>query len=77
MSLFASPVERRAENYANGNHNASRRKPLMLIISAAVASVAIGTVILAGAAILQYQPTRQHVEVELKCDGEPCKLSAR
>jgi hypothetical protein len=76
MGLSAGPVERRAENYANG-HDGSRRKPLMPIISVAIASVVIGTVIVAGAAILQYQPIQQHVELELKCDGEPCKVSAK
>jgi len=77
MGLSASAMDRRAKNYANGKHDASRRKPLMLIISAAVASLVLGTVIVAGAAMLQYKPTQQHVEVELKCDGEPCRASAR
>jgi hypothetical protein len=76
MGLSAGPVERRAENYANG-HDGSRRKPLMPIISVAIASVVIGTVIVAGAAILQYQPIQQHVELELKCDAEPCKVLAK
>jgi hypothetical protein len=65
MGLSASTTDRRAENYANGKHDASRRKPLMLIISAAVASVAIGTVVLAGAAVLNYEPAQQHVEFEI------------
>ena len=68
MGLSASPAERGGENYANGNHAPSRRKPLMLIISAAVASLAIGTVIMAGGPILQYRPTQQHVELEIKCE---------
>jgi hypothetical protein len=55
----------RAEKYANGKHDASRRKPLMLIISVAVASVAIGTVVMAGAAVLNYEPVQQHVEFEI------------
>jgi len=76
MGLSASAVEHRAENYGNGNRDARSRKPLMMIISGAVASVVIG-VIATGAAVLNYQPTRQHVEVELKCDTEPCKVSAR
>ena len=76
MGLSAGPVERRAEHYAN-SRDGSRRKPLMPIISVAIASVVIGTVIVAGAAILQYQPIQQHVELELKCDGEPCKVSAK
>jgi len=65
MGLSASPVERRAENYANGNHDVSRRKPMMLIISAAIASVVIGSVIVAGAAVLNYEPVRQHVEFQI------------
>jgi hypothetical protein len=48
-----------------------------LIISASIASVFIGGCILAGAAIVQYQPAQQHVEVEIKCDGEPCKTATR
>ena len=39
MGLSASAMDRREENYANGKHDASRRKPLKLIISAAVGSV--------------------------------------
>ena len=65
MGLSASAMDRRAENYANGKHDASRRKPLMLIVSAAVASVAIGTVVLASAAVLNYEPVQQHVEFEI------------
>ena len=37
----------------------------VLIISAAVASVVIGGAIVAGAAMLQYKPVQQHVEVEI------------
>ena len=64
MGLSASAMDRREENYANGKHDASRRKPLKLIISVAVASVAIGTV-MAGAAVLNYEPVQQHVEFEI------------
>jgi hypothetical protein len=35
----------------------------MVIISASIASVLIGGSILAGAAMLQYKPRQQHVEV--------------
>jgi len=48
-----------------------------LIISASIASVLIGGCILVGAATLQYKPTPQHVEVQIRCDSEPCKMSAR
>jgi hypothetical protein len=48
-----------------------------LIISASIASVLIGGCILVGAAMLQYKPTPQHVEVQIKCDSEPCKVSAK
>jgi hypothetical protein len=48
-----------------------------LIISASIASVVIGGCILAGAAMLEYKPTLQHVELEItpvaKCDGQPCR----
>ena len=37
----------------------------LLIISASIASVFIGGCILAGAAILQYEPERQHVQFEI------------
>ena len=37
----------------------------MVIISAIIASVLIGGCILAGAAMLQYRPTQQHVEVQI------------
>jgi len=37
----------------------------MVIISASIASVLIGGCILAGAAMLQYRPTQQHVEVQI------------
>ena len=76
MGLSTGPVERRAEDYANGNRDTRSRKPLMMITSAAIAGIVIG-IIATGAATLNYQPTPQHVEVELKCDSEPCKLSAR
>ena len=56
-------MERRAESNADGN--VSRRKPLMLIISSAVASVVIASVVVAGAAMLNYKPVPQHVEVEI------------
>ena len=36
-----------------------------VIISASIASVFIGGCILAGAAMLQYKPARQHVEYEI------------
>ena len=48
-----------------------------LIVSASVASLVIGGCIAAAAGMLQYKPTQQHVEVEIKCDGEPCKVPAR
>jgi len=51
------------------------RKPL--IISASIASVFIGGCILAGVAMLEVKPTPQHVEVQIKCDSEPCKVSAK
>ena len=65
MGLSASPVERRAENYANGNREPRSRKPLILIISGAIASIVIGIVIVAGAAVLNDKPVQQHVEVEI------------
>jgi len=37
----------------------------MVIISAIIAGVLIGGCILAGAAMLQYKPTQQHVEVQI------------
>jgi hypothetical protein len=37
----------------------------MLVVSAAVTSVVIGTVIGAGAALLQYEPKQHHVEFEI------------
>ena len=37
----------------------------VLIISASVASVFIGGCILAGTAMLQYQPVQQHVEIQI------------
>lgn len=77
MGLSVSSIDRRAGNYANSKPDSSRRKPLMLILSAAIASVVIGIVIVAGAAMLQYKPTQQHVEIEIKCVSEPCKNSAR
>ena len=76
MGLSAGPVEGRAGSYANGNEDVRSRKPRVMIISAAIAGVVIG-IIATGAATLNYQPTQQHVEVELKCDTEPCKVSAR
>jgi hypothetical protein len=59
-------MDRRAENLANGKNDASRRKPMKLIASAAAVSVLIGTVIVAGAAVLNYKPVQQHVEFEIK-----------
>jgi hypothetical protein len=37
----------------------------MLVVSAAVTGVVIATVIAAGAALLQYEPTQQHVQFEI------------
>ena len=37
----------------------------MVIISASIASVFIGGCILAGAALLQYEPAQQHIEVQV------------
>ena len=65
MGLSASAMDRRAGNKANGKHDARTRKPLTLIVSAAVASVVIGTVIMAGAAMLNYKPVQQHDEFEI------------
>ena len=65
MGLSASAMDRRAENNANGNHDASRRKPLMLIVSAGVANLVIASIIVAGAAVLNYKPVQQHVEFEI------------
>ena len=65
MGRSVGSVEGRAENYANGNRANGSRKPLMLIISGAIASVVIGIVIVAGAAVLNYKPVQQHVEVEI------------
>jgi putative exporter of polyketide antibiotics len=62
-------MDRRAENHASGSHGASRRKPLVLIISAAIASVAVAGFIAASAAMLQYKPIQQHVEVEITPRG--------
>jgi hypothetical protein len=36
-----------------------------LIIAAAVASVALAGIIVAGAAVLNYNPVQQHVEIEI------------
>ena len=51
----------------------------VLVISAVVASVVISSCILAGAAMLQYEPARQHVEIEItpKCNGQPCNGPAK
>ena len=65
MGLSAGPVEGRAENYANGNRANGSRKPLMLIISVGFASLVVAGVIVAGAAVLNYEPVQQHVEVEI------------
>jgi hypothetical protein len=65
MGLSAGPAERRAENYADGNRNTRSRKPLIIIVSAAAASVVIFGVIATSAATLNYEPTRQHVEFEI------------
>ena len=64
MGLSAGPVEHRAENYGDGNRHIRSRK-LMMIISAAIVSVVIGIIATAGGAMLNYQPTRQHVETEI------------
>jgi hypothetical protein len=64
MGLSAGPVKHRAENYGDGNRHIRSRKPLM-IISAAIVSVVIGIIATAGGAMLNYQPTRQHVEIEI------------
>ena len=64
MGLSAGPVEHRAENYGDGNRHIRSRK-LMMIISAAIVSVVIGIIATAGGAMLNYQPTRQHVEIEI------------
>ena len=65
MGLSASAMDRRAENNANGKHDARRRKRLILIVSAVVASVVIGTVIVAVAAVLNENPVQEHVEFEI------------
>ena len=65
MGLSAGPVEHRAENYGDGNRHIRSRKPLIMIISAAIVSVVIGIIATAGGAMLNYQPTRQHVEIEI------------
>ena len=65
MGLSASAMDRRLENNANGKRDASRRKPLMLIVSAAVTSVVIGTGVGAGVAVLNYKPVQQHVQFEI------------
>jgi len=36
-----------------------------LIVSAAITCIVIGGVMVAGAAMLQYKPAQQHVEVEI------------
>ena len=64
MGLSAGPVEHRAENYGDGNRHIRSRK-LMMIISAAIVSVVIGIIATAGGAMLNYEPTRQHVEIEI------------
>ena len=65
MGLSASPVQRQAENYANGNRDARSRKTPAMVISAVIASVVLVGVIATGAAVLNYQPAQQHVEVEI------------
>ena len=65
MGLSARAMDRRGETNANSKHDARMRKPLMLIVSGAVASVVIGTVIVAGAAVLNYEPVPQHVEFQI------------
>ena len=64
MGLSAGPVEHRAENYGDGNRHIRSRK-LMMIISAAIVSVVIGIIATAGGAMVNYEPTRQHVEIEI------------
>ena len=65
MGLSAGPVERRSENDVDGNRNTRSRKPQIIIVSAAVGTVVIFGVIATSAAMFNYQPTRQHVEVEI------------
>ncbi|MBV9015196.1 MAG: hypothetical protein JO058_06025 [Alphaproteobacteria bacterium] len=64
MGLSAGPAERRAGNYANAKRDTRSRKPLMLI-SAAIASVVVGGAVMAGAAVLNYKPVQQHIEMEI------------
>ena len=64
MGLSAGPVAHRPESYGNGNRDARSRKPRAMIISAAILSAVIG-LIATGAAMLDYKPTQQHVEVEI------------
>ena len=51
------------------------RKPP--IISAILGSVFIGGCLLAGEAMVEVKPKPKHVEVQIKCDSEPCKVSAK
>ena len=64
MGLAAGPAAHRAEGYGNGNRDARSRKPRVMIILAAILSALIG-VVATGAAMLDYKPTQQHVEVEI------------
>ncbi|MBV9015814.1 MAG: hypothetical protein JO213_11030 [Alphaproteobacteria bacterium] len=63
MGLSAGPAERRAGNYANAKRDIRSRKPLMLIIAAAIASVVVGGAVMA--AVLNYKPVQQHIEMEI------------
>ena len=65
MGLSATAMDGRTDKHANGNRNANRRKPLILLISGAVASLLIGTAIAAGTAVLNYKPAQQHVQFEI------------
>jgi len=65
MGLSAGPAEHRAEKYGNGNRDARSHKRLVMIMSAGLASVVMAGVIATGAAMLNYEPTRQHVEIEI------------
>ena len=64
MGLSAGPVKYRAGDDGDGDRHARSRKPLVMIISAGMAAIVIGAVA-TGAAMLQYEPTRQHVEIEI------------
>ena len=48
-----------------GNSNTHKRKRPMMIISAAIACIAMIGVVLGGAAALNFEPTTQHVQFEI------------